>query len=334
MRCVVAAPFGKVGIVTDNPARFAAFVILYGRVAEYVDDVRQQGVADNAVHCGGDFVDCDIGELFEHGVAVALWRALEDVEVGVLGGGVGDALGIAVRRVEHIIGVALDGFGDCGVGVGVDGECVGKYHFRECCRYVGNCDACKPLKRGGSRPFDGDFVVTLHSLVSGTGRIVECVITVDCHIRAVCGGCVFVENNIRGVGEHYGIEGVAEVVDCGVLESAEYFGAVVGDFQHLAEFERSDFVRDIVEAVDAYAGNDLNCLVGGADVRADVVAGVGDAVLFLFETGVFVDDGAVGQTEHGDGFRDLGLAFGGGIEETGVVDDDGTRGHAVRKRNG
>ena len=248
----------------------------------------------------------------------------------MLGGGVGDALGIAVRRVEHVVGVPLDGSGNFGVSVGRDGKSVGKHHFRERCRYVGNGDVCKTLQRRGSRAVDGGFVVTLHSLVSG--RIVECVITVDVDVRAVCGGCVFVENNIRGVGEHYGIEGVAEFVDCGVLEGAEYFGAVVGYVQHFSEFERSDFVGDVVESVYTHSGDYLNRLVRSADVHPHVFGSVGHTVFLFFETGVGVDRGALGQPEYRDCFRDGGFALGGRVEPERAVDAHRAAAHRIGNR--
>ena len=232
---------GEVGIVGDQPI-FARLVRLYRRLADDLDYVGEQGILDDAVHRFGDIVDADEGELFEDGVAFARGDAL--IPRVRLVHAVDSPFGIA-ELVEDIVGLVTLGGVDEDIGVGCHPDSVAEHHGVERRGDVGDGDIREALESGGRGAFHDSLLIALRVRVFG--GVVEGVAAVLEHIRAVCRGRVLVEHDIRGVLESDRVEGVAELAYLSVFEGAEDLCAVVRDVDDLAEFQRSDLVRDIVE---------------------------------------------------------------------------------------
>ena len=301
---VVLAVLRVVGVRFKEPlivlGRGLIAVVCRDGVFRHLDDVGEQGVLDDAVHGGGDVVDLDIRKLFEDGVALAFMGAF------VVGDGRGifivdHALGIAELFFEHIVGLAGLRIAHGREGVHIDIEGVAEHHAGERLRDVGDGGARKALESHGSVSVAHGAVVALDVLARVNGGVVEGevaeiflsvhhrfaaygAVVRDKYVRAVVRLLVLAHHDFGGVSESDGVEGVAHLVDGGVLESLQDLRAVLVDVQHLAEFERGEGVRRARDGGDGLSRDDLRRGLCRAGVHAEIAREV------VVQAGVVVED--------------------------------------------
>ena len=258
---------GEVGIVSEQPAA-RAFGHFGGSVLRNVDDVGEQGVFDDAVHGGGDVVDLDIRQLFQHRVAAAFAHALVEGAAGGRVFVVDYAFGIA-EVVEHIVDLAVHGILRNAEGIRFHIQHVAEHDVGKRGGNVRNGDVGEALQSLGGFAFDRCFVISLQSRMGRVGGIVQSVVAVRRqYVRAVRRGSVFAHHDVRCVREGKSVERVAHLVDGRVRKRLQYLRAVVRDVDHFAEFEGGDLVRRAGNGLERFSGYDLHCRIRGAGMYA------------------------------------------------------------------